>query len=76
MGQPLHPPQHSNSSIYLLEPFQIHPIQIPIKITLGPNIEKIAQGGVHQKRDIVDTKTHASCAARLNRDKQSGFPTT
>ena len=38
-------------------------------------LEKIAQGGVHQKRDIVDTKTHTSCAAGLNRDKQSGFPT-
>ena len=42
---------------------------------LVPHSEKIAQGRVHQKRDIVDTKTHASCAAGQNRDKQSPFPT-
>lgn len=38
--------------------------------------EIIAQGGVHQNRELVDTKTHASCAARQNRDKQRVFPTT
>ena len=43
---------------------------------LVPQVKKIAQGGVHQNRDIVDTKTHASCAARQNTDKQSAFPTT
>ena len=41
-----------------------------------PKNEIFAQGGVHQNRDIVDTKTHASCAARQNKDKQSPFPTT
>ena len=41
-----------------------------------PKNEFFAQGGVHQNRDIVDTKTHASCAARQNKDKQSPFPTT
>ena len=38
--------------------------------------EIIAQGGVHQNRALVDTKTHASCAARQNRDKQTVFPTS
>ena len=39
-------------------------------------VKNIAQGEPLPKRDIVDTKTHASCAARLNKDKQSPFPTT
>ena len=40
------------------------------------NREIIAQGGVHQNRDLVDTKSHASCAARQNKDKQTAFPTS
>ena len=76
LDHPLHPPQTSNSSTDLPQTCQIHSRQNPTNWHPGPKIEKIAQGGVHQKRDIVDTKTHASCAARLNKDKQSGFPTT
>ena len=41
---------------------------------VGPQPEKIAQGGPLQKRDIVDTKTHASCAACHNGTKQSAIP--
>ena len=37
--------------------------------------EIIAQGGPHQKRDIVDTKTHTLCAAGQNWTKQRAFPT-
>ena len=36
--------------------------------------EKIAQGGSLDNRDIVDTKTHASCAAGQHRTKQRAFP--
>ena len=43
---------------------------------IDPKVEIIAQGGVHQNRELVDTKTHASCAARQNKDKQRAFPTT
>ena len=38
--------------------------------------KNIAQGGPLPKRDIVDTKTHASCAIGPNMSKQTGFPTT
>ena len=40
------------------------------------NREIIAQGGPQPKRDIVDTKTHATCARGQNTNKQKGFPTT
>ena len=48
----------------------------PAKFQYREKCEIIAQGGVHQNRELVDTKTHASCAARQNRDKQRAFPTT
>lgn len=38
------------------------------------NSEIIAQGGAHQKRDLVVTTYHASCAQGQNRTKQTGFP--
>ena len=38
--------------------------------------QKIALQGAHQKRDIVDTKTHASARKRPNRDKQTSLPPT
>lgn len=37
--------------------------------------ENIAQGGPHQKRDLVDAYTHASCAACHNMAKQRALPT-
>ena len=48
----------------------------PAQFQYREKCEIIAQGGVHQNRELVDTKTHASCAARQNRDKQRAFPTT
>ena len=38
------------------------------------NSEIIAQGGAHQKRDLVVPTYHASCARCQNRTKQTGFP--
>ena len=38
--------------------------------------ENVAQGRPLPKRDIVDSKTHASSATRPNMTKQTGFPTT
>ena len=40
------------------------------------NPKNIAQGGALPKRDIVDPKTHASCATGPNMTKQFSFPTT
>ena len=39
-----------------------------------PNDEIIAQGRAHQNRELVDTKTHASCTARQNWTKQRPKP--
>ena len=66
----------SNSSTGVTQTYQMTYRQKQGIWGFGPGSEIIAQGGVHQKRDIVDTKTHALCVARQNTTKQSGFPTT
>ena len=43
-------------------------------LALSAKHEIIAQGELLQKRDIVDTKTHASCISCQYRDKQSFEP--